>query len=189
MNVVGLSGSLRAGSYNTATLRQALVFAARAGATVEEMNLKGLDIPMYDEDTAASPSDDVERLRETTAGADLIVIASPEYNYSVPGGLKNLIDWISRPRSVLGGKVAAIMGASGGPFGTIRMQAHLRTILTALDVLVLPQPQVFIRNAREAFNPDGTLRDKKLEEQVRLLVHNSMTLADAVRRQHEAALV
>jgi chromate reductase len=123
------------------------------------------------------------------AGADLIVIASPEYNYSVPGGLKNAIDWLSKPRNVLGGKVAAIIGASSGPFGTIRMQPHLRAILTGLDVLVLPQPQVFIRNAREAFNPDGTFTDKKLEAQVRALVEKSMRLAEAMKNPLAAALV
>lgn len=189
MNVVGISGSLRTGSSNTAALRQALRFAIEEGATVQEVNLKGLTIPAYDEDTAASPTDDVIKLRNTVAGADLVVIASPEYNYSVPGGLKNAIDWLSKPRNVLGGKVAAIMGASVGPFGTIRMQPHLRAILAALDVLVLPQPQVFIRNAREAFNPDGTFTDKKLENQVRLLIQRSMMLAEVVQKPRDAALV
>lgn len=189
MKVIGISGSLRTGSYNTAALRQALRFAAEAGAAVEEVNLKGLNIPAYDEDTAGSPTEDVLRLRSTMAGADLIVIASPEFNYSVPGGLKNAIDWLSKPRSVLSGKVAAIMGASGGPFGTIRMQPHLRAILSALNVLVLPQPQVFIRNARDAFNPDGTFADKKLEDQVRNLIHNSMTLTEAVRSPGPAVRV
>ncbi len=188
MHVVGISGSLRTGSYNTAALRQALRFAAEEGATVQEVNLKKMNIPMYDEDTAGFPTEDVIIMRNALSSADLIIIASPEYNYSVPGGLKNAIDWLSKPRSVLGGKVAAIMGASGGPFGTIRMQPHLRTILTALDVLVLPQPQVFIRNAREAFNQDHTFTDKKLESQVRLLVRKSMTLAEAVQHPSEAAL-
>jgi chromate reductase len=186
MHVVGISGSLRTGSYNTMALRQALRFAAEEGATVQEVNLKGLNIPMFDEDTAESPAENIVRLRNSMSSADLIIIASPEYNYSVPGGLKNAIDWLSKPRNVLGGKVAVIMGASTGSFGTIRMQPHLRTILSALDVMTLPQPQVFIRNAREAFNQDQTFADKKLESQVRLLVRKSMTLAETVQHPREA---
>lgn len=188
MNVVGISGSLRTGSFNTLALRQALRFAGEAGAAVEEIVLKGLNIPAYDEDIADRPTADVSGLRATVSGADLIIIASPEYNYSVPGGLKNVIDWLSKPRNALNGKVAAIMGASGGPFGTIRMQPHLRAILGALDVFVLPQPQVFIRNAREAFAADGTFADTKLENQVRLLVNKSMTIAGVTRQPHAAIL-
>jgi chromate reductase len=186
MNVVGISGSLRTGSYNTAALRQALRFASEEGAEVREVSLKGLDVPMYDEDLAASPTEDIRALRQTFAEADAVIIASPEFNYSVPGGLKNVLDWLSRPRTILSGKIGVILGASGGPFGTIRMQPHLRTILAGLDVLVLPQPQVFIRNAREAFHPDGTFVDRKLEEQVRLLVQKSLAVAEAVRVRESA---
>jgi chromate reductase, NAD(P)H dehydrogenase (quinone) len=181
MNVVGISGSLRTGSTNTAALRQALRFAADMGAETNEVSLKGLDIPMYDEDIASSPTADVQAIRSTLASADLLIIASPEYNYSVPGGLKNAIDWVSKPRNMLGGKVAAIMGASSGPYGTIRMQPHLRAILTALNVFVVPQPQIFIRNAREAFTADGDFIDHKLRDQVRLLVRNSIALAEALK--------
>lgn len=180
MIVTGISGSLRTGSTNTAALRQALRFAADTGAETRAITLKGLDIPMYDEDIASTPTPDVEALRSALASTDLLVIASPEYNYSVPGGLKNAIDWLSKPRNILNGKVAAIMGASGGPFGTIRMQPHLRAILTALNVFVVPQPQIFIRNAREAFTPDGDFVDPKLRDQVRLLVSKSLALAEAL---------
>jgi chromate reductase len=181
MIVTGISGSLRAGSTNTATLRRALRFAAESGAETREITLKGLDIPMYDEDIASTPSPDVQALRSALSATDLLIIASPEYNYSVPGGLKNAIDWVSKPRNVLSGKVAAIMGASSGPFGTIRMQPHLRAILTALNVFVVPQPQVFIRNAREAFTADGDFVDPKVRDQVRLLIQNSLTLTEALK--------
>jgi chromate reductase len=188
MNVVGISGSLRRGSYNTKALRQALKFAAEEGAAIAEVNLKGMNIPMYDEDIEDLPTADVVRLRETFSSADLIVIASPEFNYSVPGGLKNVIDWLSKPRNALAGKVAAIMGASAGPYGTIRMQPHLRTILAGLNVLVLPQPQVHIRSAREAFNLDGSFVDRKVEENVRLLMRKSMALAEALALSANAVL-
>lgn len=185
MHVVGMSGSLRTGSFNTLALRQALDFAGETGASIDEVSLKGLDIPAYDEDIASSVNDDVTSFRNRIAQADMILIASPEFNYSVPGALKNAIDWLSKPRNVMSGKVAAILGASTGPFGTIRMQPHLRAILTAMDALVLPQPQIFIRNARDAFKPDGTFADPKLEAQVRLLIRKSLSLAEALRESGE----
>jgi chromate reductase, NAD(P)H dehydrogenase (quinone) len=183
MTISGISGSLREGSYNALALRQALRFAAEKGNIVNEISLKTLNLPAYDEDIASQPPSGVSEFREAVRQSDVIVIASPEYNYSVPGGLKNAIDWASRQRNAFAGKVAAIMGASSGPFGTIRMQPHLRMIMTALDVLVVPQPQVFIRNARESFTPSGDFVDKKLEERVRVLIRKSLILAKALNTQ------
>lgn len=181
MNVLGISGSLRTGSYNTLALRQTLRFAQEQGGIIKELSLKQLNLPVYDEDLASDPPDSVVALRSGIQAADLIVIATPEYNYSVPGGLKNAIDWASKPRSSFAGKVAAILGASAGPFGTIRMQPHLRMILTSLDVMLVPQPQIFIRNAGEAFAASGEFVDKKLEDQIRSLIRKSMALANALK--------
>ena len=179
MNVLGISGSLRAASYNTKLLKVALRMAAEAGATTREVSLKELDLPIYNEELASPAA--VEELRAAIAGSDLIVIATPEYNYSIPGGLKNALDWVSRGKNPFSGKVVAIAGASGGPFGTLRMQTHLRQVMTCLNALLLPQPQVMVRNAAEAFSPEGELADKALEQQVKTLVTKSLTLASSLK--------
>jgi chromate reductase len=179
MDVVGISGSLRSGSYNTLALRLALRFAAESGAREREISLKELDLPIYNEDLPVPPA--VPQLKETLRHSDLIVIASPEYNYSIPGGLKNAIDWVSRGGNPFDRKVVAILGASNGPFGTIRLQPHLRQVMEALNAFLLPQPQVMIRNAAEAFAPDGTLADKKLEGQLRQLIDRSLRYAQALK--------
>jgi len=179
MDVVGISGSLRSGSYNTLALRLALRFAADSGASAREISLKDLDLPIYNEDLPVPPA--VPQLKDALRQADVIVIASPEYNYSIPGGLKNAIDWVSRGGNPFDRKVVAILGASNGPFGTLRLQPHLRQVMAALNAFLLPQPQVMIRNAAEAFAPDGTLVDKKLEGQLRQLVNRSLRYAKALK--------
>jgi len=180
--VLGIAGSLRTDSYNRKALQVAKQFAQHMGAEVSEIDLKELDLPAFDDDIVRSGiPESVQRLKTSIESADLILISAPEYNYSIPGGLKNAIDWASKPKNSFDGKVAAIFGASTGPFGTIRMQPHLRQILAGLNVLVTPQPQVFIRSAREAFNPDGSIKDPKLIDQLRTLVEKSMRLAKAVQ--------
>ncbi|MFH0991302.1 MAG: NAD(P)H-dependent oxidoreductase [bacterium] len=182
LNVLALSGSLRRASYNRKALQIAKQIAADAGAQVSEIDLKELNLPMFDADLAAQgmpPS--VQTLRSAIETADVILIASPEYNYSVPGGLKNAIDWASDKKNAFSGKTAAIFGASGGPFGTLRMQPHLRLILTALNVVLVPQPQVMIRNANEAFTADGAFVDPNLHDQLKTLVQKTLTLAHALK--------
>ena len=178
LRAVALSGSLRKGSYNRKALKIAKVFAENAGAEVTEIDLKELALPAYDEDLVASGvPEPVQKLKAAIESADVLLIATPEYNYSIPGGLKNAIDWASKRPNSFDGKVAAIFGASTGPFGTIRMQPHLRQVLAAVNVLIVPQPQVHIRSAADAFNPDGSLKDPKINEQLRSLVEKSMRLA------------
>lgn len=185
MKVLGLAGSLRAESHNRKALKLALRFASEAGAVVTEFDLKANPLPFYDDDLAAQGiPESVTRLKAAYQECDVMLIASPEYNYTIPGVLKNAIDWISRPRTSMPMKVAAIFGASGGPYGTIRMQPHLRTTLTALDVIILPQPQVFIANARNAFTANGELADQKLETQLRTLVTRSIQLSQALTTLH-----
>ncbi len=152
LHVLGISGSLRKESFNRKALQIAKRFAEELGAVVEELDHNELQLPVYDEDlTAQGFPESVLRLKAKVEAADIILIASPEYNYSVPGGLKNAIDWLSRKKNSFDGKTAAIFGASNGQFGTVRMQPHLRIILEALNVSIVPQPQVFIRTAGEAF--------------------------------------
>ncbi len=181
LNVLGISGSLRTGSYNRLLLRSALRIAADAGARVREADLKTLNLPAYDEDLRADGEPPAVTLfRRMVADADVILIAMPEYNYSVPGALKNALDWASRKPNVFDGKTAAIFGASTGPYGTVRGQAHLRLILGALNVYLVPQPQVLVRSAEHAFAPDGTLADERTAELLRTLLQRTLQLAHAL---------
>jgi chromate reductase, NAD(P)H dehydrogenase (quinone) len=178
MNILGISGSLRANSLNTKLLRIALQHAEGSGAIVSVASIG--DLPLYDGDVEDRGfPQQVLRLKAQIEQADLLVIASPEYNASVPGVLKNAIDWASRKNS-FDGKTAVIMGASPGPYGTVRMQPHLRQILATLNVHVLPQPQILVRDAAEAFDTHGQLRDPKTEELLKRLVTQSMKCVHAV---------
>lgn len=175
IKVVAISGSLRLDSYNRKVLQLAKRFALEAGAFVEEIDLKELNLPLYDGDIEALGfPENVKKLKSAVESADVILIASPEYNHSISGALKNAIDWLSSSKNSLDGKVAVIFGASTGLYGTIRGQAHLRQILTALNVTMVLVPQVFIRSAKEAFNEDGTLKDVKLQNQLQKLITKSI---------------
>jgi chromate reductase, NAD(P)H dehydrogenase (quinone) len=184
IKVLAFSGSLRKESYNRKVLQEAKKFALEAGADVEEIDLKELNLPVYDEDIEDFGfPEQVVKFREAIQGADMIMIACPEYNHSVPGGLKNAIDWASTGDvNVLEKKVAAIFGASTGLFGTVRAQAHLRQILTALEVRMVPQPNIYIRSAKEAFGPDGLLKDQKTLAQLKKLVVRSLELTTIFKK-------
>lgn len=162
IRLVGLSGSLRKASVNTALLRAAAELAPE-GVELEILSIR--DVPLYDGDVQAEgmpPS--VTRLQGLIAAADGLVIASPEYNFSVPGVLKNAIDWLSRTSpQPFARKPIAIMGASPGRVGTARMQYHLRQILVCLDGDVLNKPEVLVGGAFTAIQ-DGRLVDGKARE-------------------------
>src|SRR5690349_2107491 len=119
VKVLAISGSLRRESFNRKALTIARSLAAEFTSEIQEADLKELALPVYDEDieTAGMP-ESVTRLKAMVGAADVLLIASPEYNHSIPGGLKNAIDWLSRGGNSLDGKVAAIFGASNGPYGT-----------------------------------------------------------------------
>lgn len=169
LRVLGIAGSLRRGSYNRALLR------AAAGLLPADMVLETAEIgaiPLYDADIeAAGVPAAVTELKARVRAADALLIATPEYNSSVTGVLKNALDWLSRPPDqVLDGKPAAIMGASPGMFGTVRSQQHLRQIATALNLLVLAKPDVFVARAAEKFSAEGELTDERSREAVRKLL-------------------
>ena len=159
--VLALAGSLRAGSYNRALLRAALELApAELEITVFE---RLGDIPPYNADVEAQGDPEpVGALKQAIAAASGLLVATPEYNYGVPGVLKNAIDWASRPprNSVLNAKPAAIMGATPGMLGTARAQAALRQSFVFTDTRVMQQPEVFVARAREKFSEDGRLTDE-----------------------------
>ncbi len=158
LNVLGISGSLRQASYNTALLRAATELAPK-GMRIQIADIGA--IPAYDEDlrTRGLP-ESVATLRRQASDANAILIATPEYNYSVPGVLKNAIDWLSRPpEPPLFDKALAIMGASAGMSGTMRAQYHLRQIAVFLNMHVVNKPEVFVAHAAERFDADGRLTD------------------------------
>jgi chromate reductase len=154
-----ISGSLRTGSYNTAALLAAAALAPE-GVTILAEGIA--DIPLYDEDVkAAGFPAAVSRLQAAIASADAVLIATPEYNYSVPGVLKNAIDWVSRTDpQPFANKPVAIMGASPGALGTARAQYDLRKMFVYLDAHVLNRPEVMISAAHTRFDADGKLTDE-----------------------------
>lgn len=166
INVLGICGSLRKGSLNRAALAAAIEEAPEdVSITVAEIG----DIPPYNEDVRAQGfPEPVARLRKQIADADAILFASPEYNYSIPGVLKNAIDWASRPPDQpFAGKPAAVMGASPGMIGTARAQYHLRQCAVFLDLKMLTKPEVMIGGAGDKFDDAGRLTDDKTREFLR----------------------
>jgi len=151
MKILGVSGSPRAESYNTALLREAAKLAP-AGAEVELWEGIG-DLPIYDQDLEADVPESVRRLREDWGSADAILFATPEYNGSVPGGLKNAVDWASRPTSdaPLRNQTVAVVGASQGQFGALWAQQDLRRILGIAGARVVGEP-VPVSRAHEGFD-------------------------------------
>lgn len=161
LTVLGLSGSLRQGSYNRMALRAAQKLAP-AGMTIETFDRLG-EIPPYDEDVKQQgfpPA--VQELRERIKAADALLIVTPEYNYSVPGVLKNAIDWASRPpEQPFADKPLALLSASPGMLGGVRAQYHLRQSFVSLDAKLLNRPEAFIGQCAQKFAEDGTLTDEK----------------------------
>jgi chromate reductase, NAD(P)H dehydrogenase (quinone) len=159
IRILGISGSLRKGSYNSLALRAAETLMPQ-GVALDLIELHG--IPVFSQDAEMAPPEAVLDFKRRIRAADGILFATPEYNYSVAGSLKNAIDWASRPYgdSAWKGKPAAMMGASVGSLGTARAQYHLRQILVALDMPTLNQPEVMISNAAQRFDADGRLVDE-----------------------------
>lgn len=163
-NVIAISGSLRKASYNMAALRA----AQRMQPDGMQINiLDYADVPVYNGDVeAAGLPESVKRVRATISAADAILIATPEYNYSIPGVLKNVIDWMSRKDPEhpdqplpLFHKPLGIIGASAGQFGTTRAQLHLRQICVYTNMVPLNQPEVLIGHAHDRFNASGEITD------------------------------
>jgi chromate reductase, NAD(P)H dehydrogenase (quinone) len=160
LRVIGVAGSLRAGSYNRALLRAALEMAPDA-LRIEVADL--IDLPMFnaDVDARGTPTA-VTELRILIRDADGLLLVTPEYNHGVPGVLKNAIDWLSQPLrgNVLEGKPTAIMGASTGLAGTARAQSQLRQSFVLTNTPVMMQPEVLVGRAQERFDTGGRLTDE-----------------------------
>ncbi|MDX6651635.1 MAG: hypothetical protein QOJ38_416 [Solirubrobacterales bacterium] len=182
IKILGLSGSLRAGSYNTALLRTAAELAPE-GVEIEIHDLR--DLPFYDADVEEQGAPfAVAALRRAIADADAVLIATPEYNHGTTGVLKNAIDWASRPvkESALTGKPVAIMGTGAGG-GTRAAQAQVRSSLDLLEAQTLDGPEVAISNFWERFDEEGNLSDDEARERIGELVRG---LVETVESRHPA---
>jgi chromate reductase len=170
LRVLGIAGSLRAGSFNRALLRAAQELAPE-GMAIRAFDIA--EIPLYNGDVEArGDPEPVAALKTAIREADALLVVTPEYNFGVPGVLKNAIDWASRPpdKTPLRGKPAAIMGASPGATGTARAQLQLRQAFVFTQTLAVPGPEVLVARAHEKFDKDGRLTDEATRGYVRKLL-------------------
>lgn len=166
IRIAAFCGSLRQNSYNRKLLQAACELAAAEDVVIEEIDYR--DFPLYDADIQAEGFPEVVlQAGQQVRAAGAVLFVSPEYNYSVPGALKNALDWLSRlPEQPFSGKATAIMGTSPGNTGTSRMQYHLRQILVFLNAFPVNRPEVMVGSYSDKFAADGTLTDAKTREKV-----------------------
>jgi len=179
--ILGIAGSLRKASYNRAALRAAQQLTPES-AKIEIFELDG--IPPFNQDEEANPPGKVTLFKSRIRAADAILFVTPEYNYSIPGVLKNAIDWASRPYgdSAWEGKPVAVMGASGGPQGTARAQYHLRQTFVFLNMFPVNRPEVMIGNAQQRFDEQGNLTDETSRKLMRQLLENLVAWTQRLHR-------
>ena len=181
--ILGIAGSLRRASYNRAALRAAQQLVPE-DATLEIFELDG--IPGFNQDDEAHPPAKVVELKARVRAADAILFVTPEYNYSIPGVLKNAIDWASRPYgdNAWNGKPVAVMGASVGMLGTARAQYHLRQVFVFLNMYPVNQPEVMIAHAAERFDAAGTLLDAHAQDLIRQLLRHLVAWSRLLQQGH-----
>jgi chromate reductase len=189
VKVLAFAGSLRKDSFNKKLVKQAIKGAEAAGAQVTYIDLRELDLPVYDgdlEDQIGLP-EGARRLKRYFDDHDGFLISTPEYNSSIPGGLKNAIDWLSRQApgervyQQFDGKVCALMSASPGAFGGVRSAVTTRAILSRIQTIVVPQT-FNLPSAHEAFNDDGTLKNPKHQHQVEKLGHTLVQFIEQLKK-------
>ena len=169
LKILGIAGRLRKGSYNRSALRAAAKLVPQ-GAHLETFDLD--TIPPFNSDLERELPYSVRAFKAAIQAADAILIVTPEYNYSVPGVLKNAIDWASRPYgdNAWDGKTVGVMGASTGLLGTVRAQYHLRQIFVFLNMFPVNKPEVMIAHADDKFDDDGNLTDQLTAQKIRELL-------------------
>lgn len=174
IKILGIAGSLRKDSYNKAALRAAKELVPE-NADLEIFDIA--DIPLFNQDHEQQPPAIVKVFKEKIKQADAILFATPEYNYSIPGVLKNAIDWGSRPYgdSAWEDKPVAIMGAAGGTIGTARVQYHLRQTFIFLNMHPVNRPEVMITHAPEKFDDNGNLTDEETKGKIKELLVGLIT--------------
>jgi chromate reductase len=191
VTIVALCGSLRRGSFNLMLLRAAME-ASPAGTSIEHESIR--DIPFYDGDVEAEGTPPVvQRLKDRIAGGDGLLIVTPEYNNSIPGVLKNAIDWLSRPPSdiarVFRGRPVAIMGATPGRGGTALSQAAWLPVWRFLGMLPWFGDQVLISGADRVFGSDGRVADLEARERIRVFVEGFASFVEAQSRKRALSTV
>lgn len=171
VTVLGFAGSLRKNSYNKSLLRAAMELVPK-DAKLEIFDLEG--IPPFNQDFENRPPEKIKEFKAKIRAADAILIATPEYNYSIPGILKNAIDWASRPYgdNAFEDKPVAIMGASGGMLGSARAQYHLRQTFVFLNMHPLNKPEVIVTFASEKIDEKGRVTDEKTREKIKELLES-----------------
>jgi len=159
MNILAISGSLRKGSFNT-MLVHALQILAPTNMQICVADIS--ELPLYNQDSEAEFPSAAQALKDKVVAADGIIIATPEYNRSIPGVLKNAIDWVSRPygQNSFAKKPVLIMGVSSGKLGTAIAQSHLRMMLTYLDTQIIGQPEIYLGPGNEIFDAEGNIADE-----------------------------
>ncbi|HZR45315.1 MAG TPA: NADPH-dependent FMN reductase [Candidatus Manganitrophaceae bacterium] len=184
LKIFGIAGSLRKGSFNRALLNAAIDVAPK-GVAIRVFD-RLAEIPPFNADVeAAGDPEPVAALKSAIRGADALLIASPEYNYGIPGVLKNAIDWASRPpdSSVLKNKPAAIMGATPGMTGTARAQLALRQAFLFTQTFAILQPEVLVARAQEKIDPEGRLKDEATRGFIRQLLESLVDWTLQLRRE------
>ena len=188
--ILAFAGSTRVGSFNKKVVKIAAVGARAVGADVTLLDLRDLPMPLYDGDLEANESipPNAKKLKEFLLAHQGLLISAPEYNSGITGVLKNAIDWASRsapgeaPLACFVGKVAALMSASPGGLGGLRSLVHVRSILSNIHVLVLPE-QVAVPRAHEAFNPDETFKDPKQHASIEKLGRDLTAILTKLNRK------
>jgi len=182
--IAGIVGSLGSKSINRQLLQGIVPLASDAGMDVTEFPLAG--VPLFNPDAEAAPPQAVTDLKAVIEASDGLIIVTPEYNRSIPGVLKNALDWASRPygRSSLKGKPTAIIGASGGAIATALAQRHLRDVLNFLDVRLLNQPEAYIRFHDGLIGPDGEIADPGIATYLKTWLEAFGSLLDLSQEPH-----
>lgn len=178
VNVLAFAGALRKDSFNRKLIAIAARYARSMGAEVDLLDLHEIAMPLYDGDLElqSGPPEGALAFKKRIEAAHVILLSSPEYNQSIPGTLKNAIDWASRPPSPFRGKVVGLMTASPGPYGGTRSLGDLRRVFTALGTFIVPS-QIALVRAADAFNEKGELREPSLDRTVEGLVREALETA------------
>jgi chromate reductase len=186
VHVLGFAGSLRRQSYNRAILAAALEMVPD-NTFLEIFDLEG--IPPFNQDLELQPPEKVKEFKARIRAADAILIVTPEYNYSIPGVLKNAIDWASRPYgdNALDGKPVAVMGASPGMTGTARAQYHLRQTFVFLNMYPMNRPEVMVPSANEKIDENGKVKDERTRKKIRDLLESLVAWTKKMKAGEEAS--
>jgi len=186
VHILGFAGSLRKQSYNRSLLSAAAEMVP-GNATLEVFDLEG--IPPFNQDLEQQPPEKVREFKAKIRAADAILIVTPEYNYSIPGVLKNAIDWASRPYgdNALEGKPVAVMGASPGMTGTARAQYHLRQTFVFLNMFPLNRPEVMVPSANEKIDENGKVKDEKTRKKIRELLESLVAWTERMELGEESS--